>query len=506
MMNYNLSFLNYPRISPTFSGESITKNYYLEGVDFPISDHMNQTTLKQPFTLEGIGLHTGATVKMTCLPAEPGTGVLFRRVDLDAAPEIPASITHVDSTFRSTCLAKNDVIVCTTEHLLSAFAGLGLDNVIVELTGPEIPILDGSALPFIKAIQASGLEDQQVEKEYLELSKQIEFKDEQSGAEYLYIPVSRHEDSEYTSIIEYNSKVGRQVAVYNAEVDYPSEIAPARTFVFVNELEELHRKGVIKGGRVDNAIVFSHKDFSQERVKKLANHFNVDDDLIVDNGILNGLTLNYPNEPARHKLLDLIGDLALLRMPIKGKIIAKRPGHTGNTAFAKLLRAEYLKAKKLNGLPLYDPNQTPVKDINQVKEYIPHRYPFLLVDKIIELSDQHVVGIKNVTANESFFPGHFPDNLVFPGVLQMEALAQTGGILALSTVEDPSNWNTYFIKMDKVKFKKLVKPGDTMILKMELLSPIRRGIFQMQGTVYVGETIVSQGELTAQISKKNNTD
>jgi len=466
MMNYSLSFLNYPRISPTFSGESITKNYYLEGVDFPISDYMNQTTLKQPFTLEGIGLHTGATVKMTCLPAEAGTGVLFRRVDLDSVPEIPASITLVDSTFRSTCLAKNDVIVCTTEHLLSAFAGLGLDNVIVELTGPEIPILDGSALPFIKAIQASGLEDQQVEKEYLELSKQIEFRDEKSGAEYLYIPVSRHEDSEYTSIIEYNSKVGRQVAVYNGEIDYPSEIAPARTFVFVNELEELHRKGVIKGGRVDNAIVFSHKDFSQERVKKLANHFNVDDDLIVDNGILNGLTLNYPNEPARN---------------------------------------EYLKAKKLNGLPLYDPNQTPVKDINQVKEYIPHRYPFLLVDKIIELSDQHVVGIKNVTANESFFPGHFPDNPVFPGVLQMEALAQTGGILALSTVDDPTNWNTYFIKMDKVKFKKLVKPGDTMILKMELLSPIRRGIFQMQGTVYVGETIVSQGELTAQISKKNNT-
>jgi len=364
--------------------------------------------------------------------------------------------------------------------------------------------LDGSAKPFVEAIESVGITIQKEDKDYLELDKPLEFKDSESGAEYLYLPVDDIRDSEYTVIIEYNSKVGRQVAIYNDQVSYKDDIAPARTFVFVNELEELHRKGVIKGGRVDNAIVFSHKDFSQERVKKLANHFNVEEDLIVDNGILNGLTLRYPNEPARHKLLDLIGDLHLLKMPIKGKIIAKRPGHTGNTAFAKFLKAEFLKKKRLKGLPLYDPTAPALKDLNDIKKFIPHRYPFLLVDKIIDLSETKVVGIKNVTANEEFFMGHFPGNPVFPGVLQMEALAQTGGILALSTVEDPSQWNTYFLKMDQVKFKRLVKPGDTMILKMELLTPIRRGIFHMQGTVYVGEQIVSQGELTAQISKKES--
>jgi len=463
---------------------------------------MKQATLSQPFELEGIGLHTGKTVKVICKPAEPGQGIIFRRTDLEGTPEVAASITLLDSTFRSTCLSKDEVMISTTEHLLSAFLGMKVDNAIIEINGPEVPILNGSAELFVNAIKKAGRTEQDLEREYLELDKTVEFTDEASGAEYMYIPVDNVEESEMTAIIEYNSKVGRQVAIYNEAVDYEKEIAPARTFVFVNELEELHKRGVIKGGRVDNAIVFSHKDFSQERVKKLANHFNVDEDIIVDNGILNGLTLNYPNEPARHKLLDLIGDLYLLRMPIKGKIIAKRPGHTGNTAFAKFLKAEYQKKKKLKGLPIYNPNLPALKDVTQIKEFIPHRYPFLLVDKIIELSDEHVVGIKNVTANEEFFNGHFPGNPVFPGVLQMEALAQTGGILALSTVEDPSQWNTYFLKMDKVKFKKLVRPGDTMILKMKLITPIRRGIFHMQGTVYVGETIVSEGELTAQISKK----
>jgi len=465
---------------------------------------MKQKTLSQKFELEGIGLHTGKSVRLVCHPAEVGTGIVFKRTDLEGQPTIPAVITNLDSTYRSTCLKVNEAMVSTTEHLLSAFRGMEVDNVSIEMNGPEIPILDGSAKPFVEAIESVGITIQKEDKDYLELDKPLEFKDSESGAEYLYLPVDDIRDSEYTVIIEYNSKVGRQVAIYNDQVSYKDDIAPARTFVFVNELEELHRKGVIKGGRVDNAIVFSHKDFSQERVKKLANHFNVEEDLIVDNGILNGLTLRYPNEPARHKLLDLIGDLHLLKMPIKGKIIAKRPGHTGNTAFAKFLKAEFLKKKRLKGLPLYDPTAPALKDLNDIKKFIPHRYPFLLVDKIIDLSETKVVGIKNVTANEEFFMGHFPGNPVFPGVLQMEALAQTGGILALSTVEDPSQWNTYFLKMDQVKFKRLVKPGDTMILKMELLTPIRRGIFHMQGTVYVGEQIVSQGELTAQISKKES--
>lgn len=463
---------------------------------------MNQKTIKSPFKLEGVGLHTGKTVKMHCLPELANKGIYFVRTDLEKPTEIPASIVNVDSTYRSTTLKKADVFVHTTEHLLSALFGLGIDNMRIELDGPEIPILDGSANPFVKALLDAGIENLEEEQELIDIPKQLHFKDEASGAEYFYFPVDDHEQSEITSIIEYSSKVGRQVAMYNHAVDYAKDIAPSRTFVFVNELEELQKRGVIKGGSVDNAIVFSHEDFPREKVVELANKFNVSEDIIVDNGILNGLTLQYPNEPARHKLLDLLGDLYLLRKPIKGTIIARKPGHTGNVAFAKYLREEHTRLKKLGGLPQYDPNVEALYSHEDIKGFIPHRYPFLLVDKIIEFTDDTVVGVKNVTGDESFFQGHFPGNPVFPGVLQMEALAQTGGILALSQVEDPSNWDTYFLKMDNVKFKRMVKPGDTLILKMQLLSPIRRGIVHMQGTAYVGESIVSEGELTAQIIKR----
>ena len=467
---------------------------------------MNQKTIQSDFELEGIGLHSGQLVTLTCRPAALNTGIIFKRIDLDGAPEVPANLGNVVSTFRSTSLAKNDVTVSTTEHLLSALCGLDIDNLIVEINGPEIPILDGSAELIVKKIMAAGVEEQEGEREFLELDEQHNFKDEVSGSEYIYFPIEEGETSEVTSIIEYNSKVGRQVAVYNNDTSYKEEIAPSRTFVFINELEELHSRGIIKGGKVDNAIVFNQLGYPHEKIKKLASHFNVDEDVIVENGILNGLTLKYPNEPARHKLLDLLGDLYLLKMPVRGRIIARRPGHTGNISFAKFLKALYQKKKKLRGKPLYNPSKPPLMDVQEVKSFIPHRYPFLLVDKIIELTDKQVVGVKNVTSNEQFFMGHFPDNPVFPGVLQMEALAQTGGIFALKTVEDPSEYNTYFLKMDKVKFKRLVVPGDTLILKMELMAPIRRGIFQMYGTVYVGDTIVSEGELTAQISKKTKSE
>ena len=463
---------------------------------------MKQKTLINKFELEGIGLHTGEKVAMVCHPAEANSGVVFKRTDVEGQPIIEANIMFVDSTYRSTCLKKNEVYIYTIEHLLSALSGLNISNVLIELSGPEVPILNGSALPFVEKIIEAGIIDQDEDVRYIEFDEVLEFTDEVSGAEYMYVPTSKENECEITSIIDYNSKVGRQVAVYNSTISYEKEIAPSRTFVFVNELEELFQKGVIKGGRVDNAIVFSHEGYSPEKVKELATRFNVKEDVLVDNGILNGLTLQFPNEPARHKLLDLIGDLYLLKNPIKGKIIATRPGHTGNIAFAKFLRDINLKNIRLKGKPKYSLVQEPIFNVEQIKEFLPHRYPFLLVEKIIELSDNHVVGVKNISVNEAYFEGHFPGNPVFPGVLQMEALAQTGGILALTTVDVPENWDTYFLKMDNVKFKKIVRPGDTLLLKMKLLTPIRRGIVHMQGTAYVGDSIVSEGELTAQIIKR----
>ncbi len=458
-----------------------------------------QKTLASSFTIEGVGLHTGAKVDMECLPADANSGIRFVRIDLDGQPVIPANLTNVHSTFRGTTLRQGDAFVNTTEHILSAFYGMGIDNATIHLNGPEIPILDGSARFFVEKILDAGIKTLEEEKEFFECPETVQYISD-DGCEYLYQPSD--DGLEVTCIVDFKAKVGQQVATYDSAMNYGREIAPARTFVFANEIETLLEKGIIKGGNIDSAIVFSDEGTSAKKVREIASKFNVSPEVVTENGILNGKTLYFTNEPARHKLLDIIGDLSLLGKPLKGKITARRPGHTGNFEFAMLLKQKFQKHRKLKGLPHYDPSAEPVVDIEGIKKLIPHRFPFLLVDKIIVLSEDTVVGIKNVTSNEQFFQGHFPDNPVFPGVLQMEALAQTGGILALTTMEDAENWDTYFLKMEHVRFKKIVRPGDTLILKMQLLNPIRRGIVHMQGTAYVGDSIVSEGELTAQIIKR----
>ncbi|MCL4107360.1 UNVERIFIED_CONTAM: hypothetical protein GTU68_067271 [Idotea baltica] len=437
---------------------------------------MFKKTISKSVSIEGIGLHTGIKTKLTLHPADKDHGIRFSRIDLEGKPTFLADVRYVFSTKRGTSLKYGEAQVHTVEHLLSALTGLGIDNILIEIDGAEIPIMDGSAEPFVNLIEEGGIIAQDAEKEYFIVEEPIEFKDEATGVELIALP---HEGTEYTSMIDFNSPIlSKQYAtIYNFE-NYSEHIAPARTFVFVHELEYLLQEGLIKGGDLDNAIVIANK------------------------GVLNTIDLKFKNEPARHKLLDLIGDLTLLGKPIKGKIVATKPGHKVNVEFTKLLKIKYQEQRKLKGKPKYDPNKKPILDTMAIAEQLPHRYPFLLVDKIIELSENYVVGIKNITFNEQFFQGHFPGNPLFPGVLQMEALAQTGGLLALSLQEQGHKWDTYFIKMENVKFKKMVVPGDTLILKMELMAPIKRGICQMMGTAYVGNNIVSEGELTAQIVKR----
>jgi len=390
--------------------------------------------------------------------------------------------------------------VATVEHALSALAGHQIDNCLVTLTGPEVPILDGSAGPFFDAIANEGVEEQAAEREYFEIEQPIEFRDELTGAELVAMPADHFE---VTTMIDFNSKVlGPQYATMNDLSDYGEEIAHSRTFVFLHEIEKLLSQDLIKGGSLDNAIVIAEREVSKVELASLAERLGRESVAIDSSGVLNTTKLKFQNEPARHKLLDVIGDLTLIGCPIKGKIVARKPGHAVNTAFAKRLKSELKEQRKLRGVPKYDPTVAPIMDTVQIMGYLPHRYPMLLVDKVIGLSDTHVVGVKNITFNEGVFQGHFPNNPVFPGVLQIEALAQTGGMLAISISGNPGEWDMYFVKMDNVKFRGMVKPGDTLILKMELLSPIRRGIVHMQGTAYVGNTVVSEGELIAQIIKR----
>ncbi len=462
---------------------------------------MKQHTISRSVSVHGIGLHTGQPVTLTFHPAPENHGIKFQRTDLESQPVIHADVGRVTTTRRGTTLVQEGASVHTVEHVMSALAGLQVDNVLLAVDGPEMPIMDGSARIFVEAILSAGLQEQDEAREYFEVTEPIVFRDEATGSELTALP---YDGFELISMIDFNSSVlSQQYAQLQRLEDYAKEIAPCRTFVFLHEVEQLFNQNLIKGGDLDNAIVLVDRPFEQEVLDQLAEKIGKPRIRVTQQGVLNTLDLHFQNEPARHKLLDIMGDIALIGKPVKGRIIATRPGHAANVEFAKLLKKQYLEQRKSKGRPKYDPEKEPVFDTVAISRWLPHRHPFLLVDKIIELTENYVVGIKNVTFDEQFFAGHFPDNPVMPGVLQIEALAQTGGILALSKVEDPGNWDTYFIKIENTKFKAKVVPGDTLIMKMELMAPIRRGICQMQATAWVGNKIVSEGELTAQIIKRS---
>jgi UDP-3-O-[3-hydroxymyristoyl] N-acetylglucosamine deacetylase/3-hydroxyacyl-[acyl-carrier-protein] dehydratase len=461
---------------------------------------MKQQTIQQATSLEGVGLHSGSAVKLTFQPAGADHGIKFQRMDLEGEPVVHADISRVVSTERSTTIKSGEASISTVEHVLSALAGLSIDNILIQINGPEVPILDGSAIQFVEALKKAGLVEQEADREYFIVEEPIVYRDEETGTELMALP---HDGFEVVTLIDFGSPVlGQQYATLQDITAFETEIAPCRTFVFLRELEMLFEHNLIKGGDLDNAIVIADTEVPQEQLDKLAQKLGRPRVAFDGKGILNNLQLHFQNEPARHKLLDVIGDTNLLGRPIKGRILATKPGHKANVAFTKLLKQSFLKQRKLRGKPKYDPNVDPIFDSVKIAEWLPHRYPFLLVDKIIEMDEKKVVGVKNITFNEQFFQGHFPQNPVMPGVLQIEAMAQTGGILALSTVEDPGNWDTYFMKIENAKFKHKVVPGDTVLFKMELMAPIRRGICQMQGTAYVGDKIVSEAELTAQIVKR----
>lgn len=458
---------------------------------------MKRKTIKSQVSLSGIGLHTGQNCTLTLKPAESGSGIQFMLNKNGAQNKVRAEVGKVIDTARHTAIGANDIEIHTVEHLLSAAYASGVDDLTVELDADEVPIMDGSARAFRNMLIEAGIEETDKEKDYFVVEEILEFKHEESGAEYLVIP---HDGLDIQVSVDYESPMSIfQSARLKDLSQFDTEIADSRTFVFASEVKKLSNAGLIKGGSIENAVIINDGSLSDAELNSLGESFGI-------HNVTDLLKYNPQNDNAlaKHKILDLIGDLSLLARPIKAKIIASQPGHTANIEFTKFLKSKFLEIRRLKGKPVYDPTIEPLYDLEGIKKLIPHRYPFLMVDKIIEVSEKRVVGIKNVTINEFFFQGHFPDNPVFPGVLQLEALAQTGGILVLSQVEDPENYNTYFMKIDNVKFKQLVVPGDTMILKMELLSPIRRGIVHMQGTVYVGNKIVSESELTAQISKKTS--
>ncbi len=460
---------------------------------------VKQKTIKSEVSLIGVGLHTGKEVKMTFKPAPANNGYTFVRIDLEGCPVIEADANYVVNTQRGTNLEKLGVKIQTSEHVLAAFVGCDVDNVIIELDASEPPIMDGSSKFFVEAIEKAGIEEQDENRLVYVVKEIISFTDEATGSEILVMPSDEYQ---VTTMVDFGTKVvGTQNATLKHLSDFKTEIADARTFSFLHELETLLDEGLIKGGDLNNAIVYVDKEISEKTMNHLKVAFGKDKITVKPNGILDNLTLHYPNEAARHKLLDVIGDLALIGTRIQGKIIANKPGHFVNTQFAKKM-AKMIKIEQRNQVPVYDLHQEPLMDIHKIMAMLPHRPPFLLVDKIFELSETHVVGLKNVTMNEPFFVGHFPDAPVMPGVLIVEAMAQTGGILVLSTVPDPENYLTFFMKIDNVKFKHKVLPGDTLIFKCDLISPIRRGICHMQANAYANGKLVAEAELMAQIAKK----